>query len=310
MDIKTISVAFVAIMVGAVAFGAMLPIFQDVTATEDTYTNDGYYRMSKITSTDDDVTIKWDYTKPYIFVVNGVDCELPFGSTTGAIFPYTIMCSDTWGIRATIYNSGVTLDMVLFGNASGLIWYSSTTDGYNVTFTFSSGTFTAGRDGGSSTTQSYTTAYYLDKNGPLTMKKGTVSAYLNDDSPIFSTGRTSTIVSGVNMNINVQATIDDGATVSMIYPDTGYTVTNESVNATPVNGHINLYSFDNVTFDISGEGGSGTATYGQVIVPYQVTAERTVQGSDGFNTIVNLIPLVIGMGLLLIAVWWFVVRKF
>ena len=76
MDIKTISVAFVAIMVGAVAFGAMLPIFQDVTATEDTFTNEGLIRMTKL-DTSSVVNASWDHTDPYNFTVNGEKVALP-----------------------------------------------------------------------------------------------------------------------------------------------------------------------------------------------------------------------------------------
>lgn len=289
--------------------GVLMPALSNATTTIDTFTNEGYFRMSEITSTDDDVTITWDYTDPYVFTVNGEDTTLPFGSTTGTIFPYTIMCSDEWGIRATIYNSGVTIDLVLFGNSSSLIWYSSSTDGYNCTFTFHEGTFTATRDGGTPATQSYTTAYYLDKGGEYSMKKGGVNAYLNEDSQIYATGRTSLL--NVNMNINVQATIEDGATVSMIAPS-GYTISNESVNNTAVSSHKDLYSFSNVTFTVTDDNdptSTGTATYGQVIVPYEVSAERSVHLTDAMNVILNVIPLLIIVSVLLGVVAVFILRR-
>ena len=313
MDIKTISVAFVAIMVGAVAFGAMLPIFQDVTATEDTFTNDGYFRMTKITDTDDDVTVTWDYTKPYIFTVNGVDNTVPTGVTSGNVFPYTLMCSDTWALRFSVTDSGATISLQLYGSGADYIWYINSTSGYNVTCTFESGTFSISREGGAVTTQSYTTAYVIDNTGDYVLKKGNSPAYLHKDSVIYSVGRSYGTFGGTStfMNVNVQATIEDGATISLIYPTSGYTVTNETIHYSKVTSSEDLYKFSNITFDVvDGSSNTYSAVYGQVIVPYQVTAERTAQGGDGFNTIVDLIPLVIGMGLLLIAVWWFVVRKF
>lgn len=293
----------IAVVVGVVLVTTMLiPVISDATATEKTLTNDGYFKMSKISDADDDVTITWDYTKPYTFTVDGVDATIPFGSTSGDVYPYTIMCSEEWAVRFTSYNNGATIDLVLYGDANGLIWYSSTTDQKNVTFTFSSGTFTVSRDGGSSVTKAYTEAYYIDEGGDFIMKKGSGVAYVLADSTIYSVGRTGANFGGsnVNLNINIQASVSDGATVSIIYPDSGYTVSNEQVNTTVDSKYIGVYKFTNVTFDVTDSSSNVySANYGQVIVPYQVTAELSQHMSDTEQTLVGIIPLLVIIGLVI-----------
>ena len=96
MDIKAISVALVAIMVGAVAFGAILPTFQDVTATETTFINEGYFYMTEYETTDS-INLYWDADNPTKLTVNSVVYDLPTvdsGNTT-----YTVLATDNWIVR-------------------------------------------------------------------------------------------------------------------------------------------------------------------------------------------------------------------
>lgn len=178
MDIKTISVAFVAIMVGAVAFVAMLPIFQDVTATEDTLTNTGYMRYTAISSTDDTViTISWDHTEPTKLTVNDKTFTIsaPSGQTMSMVF------ANNFNLR---YNTtGPAMDC--YGTVNNTV-SASVSDATDITLTLSSGTATVTNtaDTPDTATYSYTTAYYPSDNGEYIMKYSNGTAYVNPDSTV------------------------------------------------------------------------------------------------------------------------------
>lgn len=300
MEIKTIVTVIIAGMLGAVVFVGLLPVFAETSSANDTFTNDGYFRVNKVTDTDGDINIAWDYTNPYVFTVNDVDASIPFGSTNAPIFPYSVISADSWALRFISTNSGTQIDLAVFGAYSSLVWGASTLDGKNVTIALSGGTATITKEGSAPITLSYTTAYVIDANGEYTMKKSTDTAYLNGDSEIYSTGRTGATFDGVNvnLNINVQATINDGPIVTMIYPDT-YTVSNEVVNYSKVNTYLDLYAFDNITFDVTdGSDNTITANYGQVIVPYEVTAEKSIHPDGPTTALLNLLPVLIAIGLI------------
>lgn len=299
MDIKTISVAFVAIMVGAVAFGAMLPIFQDVTATEDTFTNEGYFFLDKF---EDEYTFYWDSATPDTFTVNGE--TVTYHNNSG--FAVSLVLGQNFAVRFPNGNTNVSF----YGAGT---YVSTNAEKPTFTLTYSSGSVTATNGTDTKVINSVTEVFGLVEKGNYVMKKSTSSAYLNSgseviaDSEIYASGQT---FNGSNyVWWHLQGTIDD-----MEYPDTfnnTLTVTNEVIHGDYDTKHNDLYILDNLTFTVTTSNAvvyNVTASY--FVVPYEVTADRTIQGGDGFNTIVNLIPLVIGMGLLLIAVWWFVVRKF
>lgn len=295
MDIKSISVALVAIMVGAVAFGAMLPIFQDVTATEDTFTNDGFYRMKEIKNGDTWVKISggtWTYnTDDVIIYSNG---------------GYNMVLGDEWCVRG----NGTARGTFVSGGAQDTTVVSAN-DVITITGTGISSNDTPAISG-----------YGGCSTGSYLLTDPSKSVYVKPDTPIYATGTTEISASGSGL-FHIEGTIKDGFTITAysVYSTTPYdsiTTSNVVVNYSPVSGYVELYKLDSITFDIEAvktiEGTPTTyttsATYNSYVVPYEVTAERAIHGDSGFNTIVNLIPLVIGMGLLLIAVWWFVVRKF
>lgn len=289
MDIKTISVAFVAIMVGAVAFGAMLPIFQDVTATEDTYTNTGLWRMGELTPGD-----TWARNSSNTWTYNG---ETVLTSENSAS---SVLVGDTWSIRG----NGIVWASTYYANNPDV---SITVGDSNVTINVKT---ISGIDG-----------YGAKSDGDYIMTQYNVPSYVHGDSRIYASG--TSLIDTYGFVCHIEGTINDGVTINCYAVNntttlSNFVVSNVSINATKDTSHVDLYRLDSITFDVSADytsGGettpvSGPVSYSSYVVPYQVTAERVAQGGDGFNTIVNLIPLVIGMGLLLIAVWWFVVRKF
>ena len=307
MDIKTISVAFVAIMVGAVAFGAMLPIFQDVTATEDTFKNTGYFTVDKYTS-DDSVIVSWDHTKPGIVTVG--DTEITVNSPINKWV--SLVVGDNWYFRYVHTDTQTEIQMS-YGGVSTI--GASTQNGKDFVLECENGTATGTSylSGEVSTTQTvaYTEIYVISENGEYyIMKDSDVTATMLKDSEFVGVGQT--FISGGACIIRIEGTIEDGATVTVIGSTSPATIDTDTIkiNATPKNGYVDCYNLTSITFDVNTSGGTTHATYSYFIVPSEVTAERAIHGDSGFNTIVNLIPLIIGMGLLLIAVWWFVVRKF
>lgn len=309
MDIKTISVAFVAIMVGAVAFGAMLPIFQDVTATEDTYDNTtnaiGYYNKLDLTG-DNTVTFVWDHTKPTKVTVNDNEFDLPDVSS----YPngVSLIVSEGLAIRYYVQSGARYFIQSIGGNTTAGAWgYGSSQGSTDVTITLDSSGWTYNN----STYTLTGDTYIISQKGDYVMKNPNTKAYLLDDSSTGALGIT--VISGVWVIMGWNSNSGANITPVEYYPPDGYTITNVVVNSSAVDSHVGLSTLDKVTFtatNVEDTSVHSDVTYSYFIVPASVTAERVTHGDDGFNTIVNLIPLVIGMGLLLIAVWWFVVRKF
>lgn len=304
MDIKTISVAFVAIMVGAVAFGAMLPIFQDVTATEDTFTNTGLYHLKAIDSTSEYV-LKWEYSSP-----NQVKLDDEVIPLTQGDYPLTILYTDDilvriqWGSNCSVF--GATDDIGAYS-----VIGASINDSNNLTITASSGTITI-TNGTDTKTYTASAGMIVSPNGPYVMKNTTDQAFVNGDTEFYVAGYTyrALNVQYTNFVGIFKGTLDDGITPLTYTPST-YTLDDPVFSSTDgPSGYVDLYKFTGFTIGVTDGENTGTLSYSQLIVPEEVTAERAIHGDSGFNTIVNLIPLIIGMGLLLIAVWWFVVRKF
>lgn len=306
MEIGKLPMAIVGITIAVIVCAVVLiPVVQESTQANDTFTNDGYFRMTKISSTDDDMTITWDYTKPYIFTINGVDANIPYGSTTGVIFPYSAFSSDDWAVRFGATSNGANVNLALFGANNGIQWSVLSTEQKNVTITLSGGTATFLKEGGTATTKTYDTLFIPDDNGDYIMKKSNVPVYVNGDSIIAVTGRSEVTINGAssNYNLNVEGTIDDGFTVSVIYPTSGVTISDIVVTSSQDASHIDLYKFDKVQFkSVDGDENENSFTYSQMIVPYQVTAERSVHPDATTTQLINVIPILVIIGIVMLAV--------
>lgn len=282
--------------IGVLVFASLLiPVVDQATATTDTFTNDGYFRLDKITSTEEHV-ITWDYENPYVFIVDDENVTIPFGSTNDPIYPYSIISAENWALRFISTSNGVRIDLAVFGQQNSLIWGTSTVDEKNATFTFNNGVATIARADGATTTQTYDYAFIPSNDGAYCMKKGNVDAFVNKDSEIFATGRTGAVFNGntVNLNLNVKADIENGATVNIVYPTDGYTISNETVNNVVVSSYLNLYKFTNVTFTVTDvDEYAYNAVYGQVIIPYSVTAEKAIHADEPTRDILAILPLIL-----------------
>ena len=65
MDIKAFPALIVGVVVALVLAGAVLPVFAETTSATDTFTNEGYYRMSAFDGANN-YTIEWVNTKPTV----------------------------------------------------------------------------------------------------------------------------------------------------------------------------------------------------------------------------------------------------
>lgn len=293
-------------LVGALVLVAFVPIIQETTSATDTFENKGYYYMEKLTTDSPEYTVTWDYTEPNKIVVNDIETELPTSTT----FPASIVASDTWGIRYTIGGGDVGLS--IFGAQNGIIGSASTNENTSMEMLFSNGSAEITvNDGVTDTTytMTYEQVYVVSSENKeyAIMKYGDGSVYVKDDSVIYGTGRT--LVSGTQYNININGTIEDGFDVAVIWP-TGFTAGDVTINATAVNGYIDLYSFESIEYPISDGNTTVDVTYSQVIVPATVVAEKTIHADTTLATVINLLPLIAGVGLLMFLVAEFLYTRY
>lgn len=293
----------VTITVGIIFIGALLaPVIEDTSTTEKTFTNDGYYRMSKYT-TENDVTLVWSYEAPNVITVNDVD--------------YTITAPDDGNYSRTVL-FGTDLGARLFYNNSGCQMMSSTgtaaadvTDSETLTVVCSGGTITATvtATGVSPTsfTGTYNDLYCISGDGDYVMKKATKSVYMNGDSEFIAFGVTS--VGGAAKVLSVDGTIDDGATVTQITTTGQATYSDPTIVSTEVSGYKSLYTLDKITFTGTLNDSTTDITYSYFVVPYQVTAELSQHLDAGEIAILAAIPLMAIAVLILLVVRYFVAGR-
>lgn len=307
MNTKEMAMGITAVVIATViAISCVVPIITDSVKTEDTFTNDGVYTMSKITNGDPDTTtIVWDSTAAKVFNVNGVDIEFTESSSP---IPYSIIAADNFALRYTIRSSGIGPDISLYDSSTGGLVYSANSQSNKVvTITLTSGMMTLSDGSGSPKSESYTKAFALSPTGAFVMKKSNVEAYVKSDSEIFGTGRTAVTIgdSTANYNINLVGTVED-IDVTVFYPPEDVTVSDIVISSTSVGSHNDLFKFDQVSFTMTEGTDVNNAVYSQVIVPYKVTAERTVHPDAMTNTILGIVPTMIILGIVVGAVGLFI----
>lgn len=307
MDIKKWVLMAVSVITAAVVFGACLPVFADTTQTTDTFTNEGYYHMTKYDTTQD-VNISWDHDTPKKITVNGVEYNISFVFNQW----YSLVVADNWYFR---YADGNTTQYVQ--NSYGGIDYvsASTSNGTDITLECTGGTATIKSYNGDTVTNTktanYTELYVISGDtGSYVMKYSNNDVYMAEDSEFIALGTTA-LGESARAVIRIDGSIEDGATVNIIAstPE-GATVTDNtiSVNTTDCNNY-NGYMLSDITFKITSNGTDYNATYSYFIVPYEVTLERAIHPEGATLTLMGLLPVLIAMGLLLGVVGAVIVRK-
>lgn len=297
METKKIVMGVISIAVAIIVLMSMIPIFTDAGASEDTFTNDTnvLWRMKALengdTYTFTGATDTW--------TLNGVDQGIPANGQNALLGP-------DWCVRANGQARGSTIS----GNLYNTILAVTSEDTI---------TFTAQGLGGDAT-QSLP-GYGVDKNGDYALTIfGQMSAYANGNSVIVGTGNTA--VDNVGFVCHVEATVDDGATFTIMDNRGGVHISNvvlsnTKVNYTTVDGYKDLYKVSSITTDIafdSTDGDNvttshtGSIEYSSVVVPYEVTAERSAHASPVESTLIGLIPLLMMVGIMLTAVGLFIAK--
>lgn len=301
METKKIVMGVISVAVAIIVLMSMIPIFTDAGASEDTFTNEGYYNMV-YAETDGDLTAFWDHTKPHQITINGTDVALPENPPS---FNLTIIAGDDWVVR---YAGGNNISV--WGASGGAIG-ASVENGTDITITASNGSMTATNTASTPDTKtlSYTSIYYVSDNGLYVMKDQNTRAYVLKDSPIHAIGMT---YIGAPISTSVQCifdgTVKDGITGEVNRAGEGATITNIVLDSTSVSGYKDLYSIGSITATITNTSGSADVNYSVYMVPAEITAERSAHASPVEATLIGLIPLLMMVGIMLTAVGLFIAK--
>lgn len=290
----------ISVVIGVVLFATVLiPIVDDATTTERTFTNDDYFiTMDKIDSESSHI-ITWTQATNTKITVDGVDITPNWESVT-------IVAEENNLIRC----SKVTGDNTYYLNMVGEdvpTGYGSRLD-KSVTVTIEGGVITfagvTSADVNYSATSTFTTGYCINPSNEgdyqYIMKTPTSKAYVLGDSEIYGIGYSN--VGGAWNNVfSISGTIDDGLDVILVSTplDSDPTISNETTVYTAVSGYKDLYQFEKETFDASYGGNTYALTYSFVIVPSEVTAELSQHMSDTEIALTSIIPLLVVIGLVI-----------
>lgn len=303
MESKGIITVAVTVTVAVIVLaGILMPVLDDATTTEDKFTNDGVL-YARTLDADSECIISFDHTTPTIVTIDDVDIDMIELTTALNTQQITIAFSDDWFIRC-LYNAGNKAIVVYKCGTSSAqaIGGASESNGNDMTVTISSGAATI-------TYGETTLNYNIDADGMVLsskkadyiIKSSTDEVYVNSDSIVYGAGRTDNALGTSNSSFNAisKASIDDG--VTLLYYSPQYTISaDESVTYTTDSGHKDLYLLKNYVFNLTDNGGvDHPITYGQIFVPAEVTAERSVHFTDSMNGLLAVIPMLILVAVLI-----------
>lgn len=305
MDVKKFPMLIVGVVVALVLAGAVLPVFAETTSATDTFTNNGYYKMSEI-GTGDSWTMVYNSDMPTILTINGYDFDI---TTVDFTASKSILISNSHFIR--IAPSGA--------NYSINLWDSVFKVGFNtgsfigtVTAELSNNTltWTVTTDSATVTTYDLTGPIIaFDVEGDQILKDANKSAYLLDTSSIIYAGGLSNLGGGNYAGVYFHSVISEFTVDDINIPELDVIISDFNVNYSYVNSYDDLILFDSVTFTTEYNDTTVQQTYSYVVVPYEVTAEKTVHPDGALSVMLNILPLLAIAGLVTGAVVWFVSRK-
>ena len=291
MEMKPAMVAIAAFVVVIVLAAVLMPILGDATKTEDTLTNKGYYRMS-ILSEEDSHTITWSYEEPTTITVDGTDVTLnpslfPNGSSK------SVVLSDSFLIR--LFGHGTYYTVELWDK--GYVDSVSSADSETLSISVSSGTLTWTANSETPVSRSYSDyVIAVDDDGNMIMKGADDKAYMLPDSELYAAG-ISTFGTAYFGGVYIQGTVES---VTVEAPLTGVTVNDDiEIITTDVSSYVDLVSLEKITFSTTYDGTDIDQTYSYFVVPYQVTAEKTVHLSASENAILMVIPALLIIAILI-----------
>lgn len=294
----------VTLTVGIILAGSLLaPVVADATTTERTFVNDGAFYVEVDPS--ETYTVEYDKAADLgVVYINGEPLSVNF--STG----YTILAIDNAILR--LQSGDTTIQYK--GNGSYITGIK------NLDITVANGTITGTYIGTSNVETAWPTTTYTECHIASPAKQDFVMTEYNStvkmkgDSEIFAFGQTSVKNNTVLLLFKIEGNIKDGVTVTALGSSSGVVDSNAvvsdlTINATPVNGYIDLYDLSSITFNVGYEDTTTAVTYSAYIVPESVTAELANHFNSGEIAILNAIPMLIIIGLVLLGVGAIFVRN-
>ena len=288
MESKNLLTLAIMLTVGVILAGSLLaPVVSDATKTTDTYENERAFY----------VTNALPYSMTYtdgVCSINGVEYNPALTSE------YSIAFSDKFAVRN--YNGAMNRPVTL-ADISGV----SVSNGYLVSLTVDEDLkATIVRDiSGTLNTSEFELEYFWGMTPEKTdyvMTKGSTAIYANTTDEIFTIGRSQ--ITAWSNTFEVTGTIESGASVIVIRPPTGITVSDIELNSTQVDNHDG-YKIENITFVATVDADSTThdVTYDRMVAPASVTMNIVKPTFDsGERAIINAIPILIIVALVMTAV--------
>lgn len=293
MEIGKLPMAIVGITIAVIVCAVILiPVVQDATATNDTFVNKGYFYVDSIEDGD-----SWNYHfEDGVLTINGVQAPTPSDNT----YPDGLTIFFTEHITARFNTSG---KIVIKGQTN------STCEGIDLTISNGTitGTYTHGGTVTNANNWQYTKFVGMSTSVEDRVMSQPVPQYLHKDSLIDTTGFTYSSKLSSYYVVSVTGSIDDGITINMFSQGDGSpilqtTVSNIQMDYTQSNTHDDLYILNKITFDLTKDGVTDTATYTIYTVPASVTADRLVQIDSTTAQLINVIPLLVIIGIVMLAV--------
>lgn len=303
-------------IIGMLVVMAFVPMITETTSATDTFENEGYFYMEKISADDETVHV-------LKYVTDGTNANISFelddvelDTSTWPVSPLNVTIAtdgESWVMRGSGTNEYVGLQGV--GSTINFGGHNSRT----ATVTFDSGTVTVERTiynpdtgqttAGNTLTSSYTDLWLISPTPTdYVMKKADATAYLLEDSEYLAMGITT--ISKWNTAIKLTGTVED-FNASIVYPpNLTTTVTNKNIVVSEVSGYNDLYSLEKLTFTINDGTTTVDATYSYFIVPASVTAEKTYHPDNTLATVINLLPLIAVIGLFMFLVAEFLYTRY
>lgn len=273
MESKNLLTLAITLTVGIILAGSLLmPVISDATETERTFENTGYYYMTDV-GADESYTYEFVSSPAKAWTVNGEALSFPEGA-------FNVLVTDEHFVRS-----------------NGQI-ESSSVASMTVTVTAESitGTYTA--SGVSHDIDWAVDGFYgaVPTKDSFIMTNPDATTYVKSDTEVLGFG-----LSNLSGQYPIFHIVGDMENVTVTSPDTSITIANVAINKTPVDGFIDLYKFESITFDATKGDNTATITYNRVIVPTEVMAELSQHLNSGEIAILNALPVLIIVALVMMA---------
>lgn len=302
MEVKNIMLVFaIVVILGMVT----VPYIGIASATEKTYTNEGYFEVDEVT---DDTITTITFTKTLNTVnVDGTDIVVDSDSA------FTVIGSDSLIFR---WQTGASSNTVrLYSTDSKLGLDTSSGDYTYIQCEISDNTLTITSDQTDFTTITATlgnSAFVISSDGEYVMKYSNEGAYITD-STVYLIGISVGTSFNSALGIFGSGTISDGMTLSTIYQ--GNNIVGDVTYSTPVADYsevsecVGLYNLNKYTATVYYNDTSMDLTYSYFIVPKTVTAELSAHMSAIEINLLNLVPLFCIVGMVVVVASLLIFRK-